>query len=74
MYRTRLDDLGVFMGAEPPCTPVDELSIDVDVDGDLLDAKVRALLHQTSQIEPLVGALGVDFLRDGLAQEAFRPA
>jgi LmbE family N-acetylglucosaminyl deacetylase len=74
VYGKRLDDLGVYMGSVPPCTPHDELSIDVGVDGDLLETKVRALLHQTSQIEPLADALGIDFLRDGFAQEAFRPA
>jgi hypothetical protein len=27
----------------------------------------------TSQVEPLVAGLGEDFLREGMAQEAFRP-
>ena len=71
-FRPMLDDLGVFMGAEPPCTPVEELAVYGVFDGDLLDAKVRAILRQTSQVEPMVRYLGEAFLREGMAEEAFR--
>jgi LmbE family N-acetylglucosaminyl deacetylase len=73
-YREPLDALNVYMGAEPPCTPEDELSIDEVFTGDLLDTKLRALRCQISQIEPLIDALGEDFVREGFAEEAFRRA
>ncbi|MDQ1586299.1 MAG: hypothetical protein QOH80_1664, partial [Actinomycetota bacterium] len=38
----------------------------------LLEAKLRAIRCQTSQVEPLVAVLGEDFLRDGMAEESFR--
>ncbi len=73
-FREPLDALDVFMGVEPPCTPLPELSMHVVLDGSDLDRKVAALRAQTSQIEGMVQALGWDFLREGLAEEAFRPA
>jgi LmbE family N-acetylglucosaminyl deacetylase len=73
-FREPLDELNVFMGAEPPVTPADELSINEQLNGDLLDVKQRAIRCMTSQVEPLLGALGDGFLREGLAEEAFRPA
>jgi LmbE family N-acetylglucosaminyl deacetylase len=71
-FRARLDEHNVFMGAEPPCTPRDELLIHVDLTGDLLDTKLRALRSMTSQIEPLIDALGEDYFRRGLVEESFR--
>jgi LmbE family N-acetylglucosaminyl deacetylase len=73
-WRARLDELNVYMGAEPPCTPVDELVLYENFTGELLDTKVRALLQQTSQVEPLVQALGEEMLYEGMAEEAFRRA
>ena len=60
------------MGSEPPCTPADELAIHARYDGDLLDAKVRALKSQVSQTEAVLKHLGEAFLREGLAEEMFR--
>jgi LmbE family N-acetylglucosaminyl deacetylase len=73
-FRPALDELGVFMGAEPPSTPLGELVVHAVFDGDLLDAKVAAILRQTSQVEPIVKYLGVDFIREGMAEEAFQLA
>jgi LmbE family N-acetylglucosaminyl deacetylase len=73
-FRAPLDTLNVFMGAEPPRTPADELSIGDPITGDLLDTKLRAIRCMTSQVEPLIDALGEDFLREGMAEEVFRPA
>ena len=42
--------------------------------GELLDQKLAAILHQTSQVEATVDALGESFLREGLAEESFRAA
>ncbi|MGZ4595191.1 MAG: PIG-L deacetylase family protein [Actinomycetes bacterium] len=71
-WRDPLDELNVFMGAEPPSTPVDELLIHDVFEGELLEATVRAIRRQTSQVEPLVHALGDAMLYEGLAEEAFR--
>ena len=73
-YREPLDAHNVFMGAEPPCTPADELSIGETFTGELLDTKLGAIRSMTSQVEPLVNALGEDFFREGMAEEAFRRA
>lgn len=71
-FRPGLDSAGVFMGAEPPSTPVDELVIHGTFDGELLAAKLAAIRSQVSQVEPLIAALGEDFLRDGMTEESFR--
>lgn len=73
-YREPLDRFNVFMGAEPPCTPEDELSIGGLVSGDLLDAKIEAIRCMTSQVEPLLAGLGEQFLREGMQEEVFRRA
>jgi LmbE family N-acetylglucosaminyl deacetylase len=71
-FKDALDEFNVFMGAEPPCTPVEELAIHAWLEGELLEAKLQALLAMTSQIEPLVNGLGETFLREGMVEEAFR--
>lgn len=73
-WRGPLDDLNVFMGAEPPSTPVDQLVIHERFEGELLRTKVEALLKMTSQVEPMIEGLGIEMLHEGLAEEAFRPA
>ncbi len=71
-YRAALDQFNVFMGAEPPCTPADELVVGVTLAGPLLETKLRAIRSMTSQVEPLVQGLGEDFFREGMAEESFR--
>jgi LmbE family N-acetylglucosaminyl deacetylase len=71
-FRPGLDKVGAFMGAEPPSTPVDELEIHAVFDGELLDAKLRAIRAQVSQVEPLVAVLGEAFLQEGMVEESFR--
>ncbi|MGZ4593865.1 MAG: PIG-L deacetylase family protein [Actinomycetes bacterium] len=73
-FRAPLDELNVFMGAEPPCTPADQLSISDPITGALLDTKLRAIRCMTSQVEPLIDGLGEDFLREGMSEEFFRLA
>jgi LmbE family N-acetylglucosaminyl deacetylase len=73
-WRPRLDEVGAFMGAEPPCTPVEELSIHAVLDGDLLDVKYAAITSQISQVEPMFAVFGVEELRSALAEESFRIA
>jgi LmbE family N-acetylglucosaminyl deacetylase len=65
----------VMMADKPPLThPVDQLSIYAVLDGDALDQKYRAMMHQESQITPLLEVGGPDLFRELLAQEAFRDA
>src|SRR3954452_22156431 len=73
-WRPRLDSVGAFMDAEPPCTPREELSIHAVFDGAVLDAKLAAITCQISQVEPMLAVFGADELRAGLAEESFRPA
>ena len=73
-WRPRLDAVGAFMGAEPPCSPRDEMSIHVELEGELLDAKYAAITSQISQVEPMFEVFGVDDLRAALAEESFRAA
>jgi LmbE family N-acetylglucosaminyl deacetylase len=71
-FRAPMDEQNVFMGAEPPCTPVDELVVNLALTGDLLEAKLGAIRSMTSQVEPLIQALGEEFFREGMAEESFR--
>lgn len=73
-FRGPLDDLGVFMGFDPPAAEPADLSIHLHATGALLDTKVEALLRQASQTEPLVAALGLQRFRLALAEEAYRAA
>jgi LmbE family N-acetylglucosaminyl deacetylase len=58
-------------GGEPPCTPVDDLALALDLDEALLDLKAAALAEHWSQIGPLVDALGAEDYRCWWSQEAF---
>ncbi|MFN2489748.1 MAG: PIG-L deacetylase family protein [Actinomycetota bacterium] len=69
-----LNQHNVFEPGTPEVTPVEELSINFSVTGDLLEAKVRALRAQISQTEGLIAALGEEFLRSGISEETFRRA
>jgi LmbE family N-acetylglucosaminyl deacetylase len=71
-FRAALDEFNVFMGAEPPCTPVEELAIHARFDGELLETKLRAIQAMTSQVEALVTGMGEEFFREGMVEEAFR--
>jgi LmbE family N-acetylglucosaminyl deacetylase len=71
-FREPLDSVGAWMDAEPPCTPREELSIHLQLDGELLEAKYAAITAQVSQIGPMLQAFTPAFLRSGLAEESFR--
>ena len=43
-----------------------------ELTGDLLEAKLRALMSMPSQVMPLVDAVGLDTYREAMALEAFR--
>jgi LmbE family N-acetylglucosaminyl deacetylase len=71
-FRPALDAVGAFMGAEPPCTPVEDMVIHEDFDGEVLAAKVAAIRAQVSQVEPLVAVMGEEYFREGMREESFR--
>jgi len=71
-YVSALDERNVFMGFTPPATPLDNLVVHEELTGDLLEAKLRALMSMPSQVMPLVDAVGLDTYREAMALEAFR--
>ena len=71
-FREPLDKFNVFMGAEPPCTPRDELADPPGARGRAARDQAGAIRRMTSQVEPLIAGLGEDFFRRGMVEEAFR--
>jgi LmbE family N-acetylglucosaminyl deacetylase len=66
-------ELGVMMGAEDlPNARREDLAIDVQLDGELLDVKLEAMLAQSTQVDDMVAALGRERYREVLREEAFR--
>jgi LmbE family N-acetylglucosaminyl deacetylase len=72
-FTERFVDPSLVMMADkdPVVYPVDALSIHVQLTGDLLDRKYRAMLAQESQVGPMLGLLGPDNFRTLLAEESF---
>ncbi len=70
-WRARLDEFNVYMGSEPPCHPRSELASHLVLTEDEMDRKVRAMLCQTSQVEPLVHVFGADTYRSAFSEESF---
>jgi LmbE family N-acetylglucosaminyl deacetylase len=66
--------LGAWMEGEPPVTERADMSIDITMDDDLLDQKIRAINAQVSQSEPLIAAVGAEKWRSEMRAESFRPA
>ena len=58
--------------AEPLVHARDQLAVYVQLEGELLDLKYRAMLCQESQIGPLIAVGGPELFRRLLADEAFR--
>ena len=52
----------------------DELAIDIVLEGELLERKMRALYEHVSQLDALVQAFGSDTLAEGFASESFSRA
>jgi len=74
-YGPTLEELGAFMdGAQPPVTPVVDMTVFVRLEGEELDRKVRSMLEQESQIQPLIAATSLEFFRTAVAEESFRRA
>lgn len=57
---------------EPLVHDDDDLAVHAVLDGELLEAKYRAMMCQESQIGPLLDLMGPDAFRELLAEESFR--
>jgi LmbE family N-acetylglucosaminyl deacetylase len=72
-FEPALESVGAYMDdTRTPQTPLEEMLHAVRLEGELLEQKLRAIRSMTSQVEPLVAVLGVEFLRAGMVEEAFR--
>jgi LmbE family N-acetylglucosaminyl deacetylase len=59
---------------QPPTTPASDLAFSVDLQGEALHRKYKALLCQRSQVESLLATMGEDLYCSFLADEFFRLA
>ncbi|GID29897.1 LmbE family N-acetylglucosaminyl deacetylase [Paractinoplanes brasiliensis] len=67
------DNFNVFELGRPRVCADDELALLLELEDELLDRKVEALLRQWSQTGGLVEAVGLDRYRTWVSQEAFAP-
>jgi hypothetical protein len=51
-----------------------DMTVFVRLEGEELDRKVRSMLEQESQIQPLIAATSLEFFRAAVAEESFRRA
>ena len=51
------DNFGIFPPGYPPRVPDDQLAVDLRLDGDATDRKVRALMAQATQTAGLIDAM-----------------
>jgi LmbE family N-acetylglucosaminyl deacetylase len=65
------NDFDVFYLGEPRVCAPEEVELRLELTGELLERKVRALLFQASQTAGLVGAVGLDRFRAWVAAETF---
>lgn len=66
------DSIGLWTDQpEPPCTDVDDLSFNLQLDDDLLDVKYAALQAHASQCGPLIELLGEADYREWWRTESF---
>jgi LmbE family N-acetylglucosaminyl deacetylase len=68
------DEVGLWSYGEPPSTAREALSMELVLDGDVLDRKVAALRAHRSQTAGLIQAVGPERFRDWWATESFRAA
>jgi LmbE family N-acetylglucosaminyl deacetylase len=65
------EDFGVFELGRPRVCADDELDVLLELDGNVLDRKVEALLRQVSQTNGLVEAVGLERFRAWVGSESF---
>ncbi|MGH2820787.1 MAG: PIG-L deacetylase family protein [Actinomycetota bacterium] len=73
-YGPQLEPYNVFAPGTPEVTPVDSLSINLELDEEMIDLKLEALEKQLSQTQGLRNAVDQDFWRGGNSLETFRLA
>lgn len=67
-----LQEVGVYRdGQQPPVVDDGALAIDIVLEGEMLDRKMRAINEHTSQLEGLIQTFGRDLLAEALASESF---
>ncbi len=71
-FRTLHEELGVWMTAEPPGTPVSDLVVDLELDDAELDRKRAVLSAHASQTNGIAAAMGEATYRRWIAPESFR--
>lgn len=65
------ESLGVYLPGYPVTTPTDRLAIDVVLDQDTADRKVRALAAQATQTTGLIASVGVERYTAWVGEESF---
>ena len=65
------DAFGIFPPGYPPSIPDDQLAVDLDLDEDTVDRKVRALMAQVTQTAGLIDAMGLDRYTAWMSEESF---
>jgi LmbE family N-acetylglucosaminyl deacetylase len=68
------DRMQLWSVGEPPRTPTEQLACAVELHGDVLAAKLRALRAHASQTSSLVDAVGADLYARWWSEESFRAA
>lgn len=71
-FASELNRFDVFRPGTHPVTPVEEMSIHLELDPELLELKLRAIEEHVSQVEAMVVAFGKDFFRRAMREECFR--
>ena len=72
VFVPRMNKFHVFEPGYPPITSRDELAIDLQLNGELLDRKLQAIEAHTSQVEYMLRYFGQDFFREAHKAEMFR--
>ena len=67
----KLEPYDVFFAGQPSVTPAEELGIDMTLGPELLERKLRAVVIQVSQSEPLIAAVGQEFFAASQRGEYF---
>jgi LmbE family N-acetylglucosaminyl deacetylase len=70
-WRSINEGLGVFLGTDPVTVPAHRLAVALELEGDVLTRKVRALRAQATQTDELISALGPDTYTAWVAAETF---
>ncbi|GAA3104069.1 PIG-L family deacetylase [Pseudonocardia yunnanensis] len=68
------ESLGVYLPGHPITTPTDRLTVDLELDRDMVTRKVRALAAQTTQTAGLIAAMGIDRYTAWVGDESFAEA